>query len=188
MWITCTQDTHTEEDIGVPGTGVACGCELPNLDAVSFLMEEQVLLTTRHHFFAIKKVSIVWFSSNLCRWQCHAATSKGWIKRCLHPFIIKISLRCHSFNQGLFKKKKKSLYNWQDTMHHNAGTCPFRIAQNESLGISSMSFHSKKLVRISRFFFFHIQANALSLCYSPVLHVYFNCNLFTNIQVLVSSR
>lgn len=71
-------------------------------------MEEQVLLTTRHHFFAIKKVSIVWFSSNLCRWQCHAATSKGWIKRCLHPFIIKISLRCHSFNQGLFKKKKKS--------------------------------------------------------------------------------
>lgn len=55
MWITCTQDTHLEEGIRVPGTGVACGCKLPDLDAGSFLMEEQVLLTTRPHFLQLRK-------------------------------------------------------------------------------------------------------------------------------------
>lgn len=55
IWITCTQDTHTEEGIRVPGTAVACGWKLPDLDAGSLLMEEQVLLTTRPHFLQLRK-------------------------------------------------------------------------------------------------------------------------------------
>lgn len=38
------QDTHRgQKNVRLPGTGVASVCKLPDLDAGSFLMEEQVL-------------------------------------------------------------------------------------------------------------------------------------------------
>lgn len=50
MCITYTQDTHTEENVRLPGTRVACGSKLPDLDAGFFLMKEQILLTTSPTF------------------------------------------------------------------------------------------------------------------------------------------
>lgn len=67
MCAKCTQDTHGGQRVRLPGTGVGSRYKLPDLDARSFLAEEQVLLTTRPHVLQLRKVSIVWFSRKLCR-------------------------------------------------------------------------------------------------------------------------